>query len=264
MKPVATGWKGLVFWVYRLLFERLVLRRAHRVLASSKDYAEACRVPRADIVAAPFGVSTDFYTPGDQSLARAALNLPPSGPIAVFVGAMDPQHAFKGIPVLLNALAQVPNLTVILVGDGALRPEYEALAKRLGVGERALFLGRLSEEQKVQAYQAADWHILPSTSQSEAFGLVTLEAMSCGKASIVSDLPGVRTLVHDGENGLTVIPGDSASLKAALERFIAEPALPVSLGLRARTIARERYAEEQVNAQLLAELTRAAQSSSEY
>lgn len=260
MKPVTTGLKGWIFCAYRLLLERFVLEHACRVLVSSEDYARACRLPRPDLVPMPFGVDTATYVPGDQTAARAALGLPAKGKIAVFVGSMDRPHAFKGVEQLLKAAAQVPEVTIALVGDGAVRGEYEALARRLGLGDRGRFLGRLSDEHKLLAYQAADWHVLPSTNSSEAFGLVTLEAMACGKPSIVSNLPGVRTLVHGEENGLTVIPGDSASLTAALRRFASEPGLVARLGARARDIAVTRYAQHLVDQRLLAELTRAAQT----
>jgi glycosyltransferase involved in cell wall biosynthesis len=88
--------------------------------------------------------------------------------------------------------------------------------------------------------------------------------MACGKPSIVSDLPGVRTLIHEGETGVTVIPGDSGSLTAACRRFSQNTELVNQLGLRARTLASERYAQPRVDSRLIAELTRAAQSNSEY
>ncbi len=70
-------------------------------------------------------------------------------------------------------------------------------------------------------YQAADVHVLPSVSGAEAYGLVTCEAGASGIPSIVSALPGVRSLVVDGETGLHVKPGDIMSLSQALLRLVA-------------------------------------------
>lgn len=260
MKAVAPGVKGWIFRLYRLCFERFVLRRAYRVLVSTEEYARANRVPRADVVAIPFGVDTEKFTPGNQQEARQKLGLVQNVPWVAFVGAMDEQHAFKGVGHLLQALVQVPNLHALLVGDGTLRTEYEAVARRLGVADRVRFLGRLQEEKKILALQAADWHVLPSTSRSEAFGIVTLEAMACGKPSVVSDLPGVRTLVHDGDTGRTVTPGDSASLAATFRALMEQPELVRTLGARAREYAVTRYDQRLVDQRLLQEITRAAQT----
>lgn len=122
----------------------------------------------------------------------------------------------------------------MIVGDGDLRPSFEARARQLGVSLRIEFLGSVSPEVLLQTYRQASIHVLPSTSSAEAFGLVTLEAASHGIPSIVSDLPGVRTTVRHGQTGLVVPAGNPQALASALRSLWHDDAWRVKMGLAAR------------------------------
>ena len=125
-------------------------------------------------------------------------------------------------------------------------------ARELGVGHRVLFLGNVPDGKLPDVYRQASFHVLPSVDRSEAFGLVTLEAAASGIPSIVSDLPGVRTVVASEETGLLVPPGDVPALELALDRLFADPALTEALGAAARRRAEEFYAREVVERAFIA------------
>ncbi len=156
---------------------------------------------------------------------------------------MDSAHYFKGIPVLLRAFVHVTNPSAVLelVGDGNLRPSFEALAKQLGIESRVRFLGALSDREKQETYRRATLHVLPSTTEAEAFGIVTVESALSGVPSVVSNLPGVRTVVQHGVTGFTVPPSDPDALAVLLNELLASPDRLALLGENARKRALERY-----------------------
>ncbi|HRH31746.1 MAG TPA: glycosyltransferase, partial [bacterium] len=135
------------------------------------------------------------------------------------------------------------NWRLVIVGDGDMRASYEDLARALGVADRVIFAGALSDTDLVRAYKAADVHVLPSTTKSEAFGLVTLEAAASGLPSIVTNLPGVRTLVEPGVTGFVVEPNVEEELETAMAEFLHNPLLAKAMGSAARERVLDEYAQ---------------------
>lgn len=207
--------------VYNRL-HRVLSGRADRILATSEHYAGLERRaggPPVEVV--PWGVDVRPrpLRPHRSSDTRAPLRV-------LFVGQMRP---YKGLEWLIPAVAGRPGLELTLIGDGAHRAEYEALA---GSADNVLFTGRVSDEDLHRAYDTHDVVVLPSVTQAEAFGLVVLEGMAAGCVPVVSDLPGVRDLV--AETGLVVGTRDVDALAAALDGLAADRSRLAALGHRAR------------------------------
>ena len=113
----------------------------------------------------------------------------------------------KDQPTLINALVNLPsNIKLLLVGEGKLRKDNEALVQKLGLQDRVIFLGNRNDIPDLMRY--ADVCIL--SSHYEGFGLAVLEGMASGKPSIASNLDGVKEIV-DGY-GLLFERGDSQAL----------------------------------------------------
>ena len=244
MQPKTTDWRELIFRLHRLVLEPVILRRAAAVLVSSFDYAKSLGLKHANLIELPFGVDTERFHLGRDDEYRVQLGLPMAATVFVFVGGLDKAHSFKGIDVLIRAAATLPTNTdwrVLIVGEGDMKPAYLELAKTLGLAERIMFAGAVSDADLPRAYRAADVHILPSVTKSEAFGLVTLEAAASGLPSIVSDLPGVRTLVKPESTGVVVEPGSEESLEAAMLRFVLDPSLSEIMGAAARARVENEY-----------------------
>ena len=224
---VAGGLKGALFRGYTALNQRLVLRGVTRLIATSRDYAENSYLARTAwgtrIHVVPNGVDEDVFSPsvGQTSQALEDLGVARSGLFALFVGALDRAHYFKGVDVLLRATARVADLVTIIVGDGDLRGEYESLAARVAPG-RVRFAGKVDLPTLVDLYRAAHVTVLPSVTRGEAFGMVLIESMACGTPVIATDLPGVRTVVDDGVDGIVLAPGDAKALAAALSRLVTD------------------------------------------
>jgi len=235
---------GIIFDLYRFFAQPAVLRACKKIFVSSFDYADASSVARFKrehpdrFVELPFGVDGKWFHPGADE--RTRFGIPADAKVIGFVGVMDHAHRFKGVDELLQAASNL-DAHLLLVGEGDQRRIFEARAKELGIAERCHFLGRASHDDLAGAYRSMDVFAFPSTNAAEAFGLVAVEAQACGVPVIASNLPGVRTVVRDGETGILVPPKDVDALRAALAKVLGDQSLRSRLSAGALRHASERY-----------------------
>jgi rhamnosyl/mannosyltransferase len=227
-------------WRYRLFYRPFLesaLRRAARIVVASPPMQNvpALAAYRTKCVVIPYGLDRDRFLPTSVVRARAdALREGARRPLLLFVGRLVP---YKGLDVLLRALPGLEARTVI-VGDGRLRRSLEATVRELGLSDRVELTGTVTDDERLAWLHACDALVLPSTTRQEAFGMVQLEAMLCGRPVVSTDLPtGVPWVNVDGETGLIVRTGDVASLRGALDRLVADPDLRQELGAGARARA---------------------------
>lgn len=138
--------------------------------------------------------------------------------VLMTLGRIVSKERAKGFDEVLELLpelaSEIPDLVYVIVGDGDYKPELEAKARQLGVADRVVFTGFVSEEEKPDLYRATDVYVMPS--RGEGFGFVFLEAMACGVPVVASSVDGSSDAVLDGELGLMVDPDDRTALKAAI------------------------------------------------
>jgi glycosyltransferase involved in cell wall biosynthesis len=174
-----------------------------------------------------------------------------AGGRAIFlsVGRMVP---YKGFDVLLKGIAAVQEAFLFLVGQGPLRYGLQQQATRLGILNRVVFAGEISQEDLGLYYHACDCFVLPSLGASEAFGLVQLEAMACGKPVINTDLPtGVPFVSVHESTGLTVTPGDPGQLASAIRRMVNDESARTLMGITARIRYEQLFRRRRMADQLL-------------
>ncbi|WP_330455747.1 glycosyltransferase family 4 protein [Streptomyces sp. NBC_00820] len=174
------------------------------------------------------GVDTGRFTPGP---------LPPSrrSRLVVYLGRLDRTSAWKGVDVLLEAFAGLPDDTrLCLVGGGDALPDHLRHAQRLGIAERVALPGQLTGPALVDALREAAVVVLPSLTEAESFGMALLEAMACGTPVIGSDVGGIPHIVRDRENGLLVPPGDPGALADAMKLLLDDGVLADRLGTAGR------------------------------
>ena len=235
-------------WLLRLAYriysplESALLNKAAKVVVSSPPYLATSR-PLAKIpdkcVVIPLGINDRFGDPthNDSTVAPASRDRTGAAPAgnlsALAIGRMT--H-YKGFDILLRAIAQTEGITLDLVGHGELTQPLERLADSLNLSARVRFHGLLDDSAKEQLLARCDCLCLPSTDRTESFGMVLLEAMSAGKACVVSDVEGsgMSWLVEDGKTGLTAPTHDINGLTDALCRLRDDPDLAISLGENGR------------------------------
>jgi rhamnosyl/mannosyltransferase len=139
---------------------------------------------------------------------------------------------YKGFEYLIQSMRKV-TAHLLIIGRGPLRVALGRQALQYGVADKVTFLGEVDD--LAPYYHAADVFILPSIVRTEAFGVVQLEAMACGKPVINTHLDsGVPFVSIDGETGLTVPTADSGALAGAINLLLQEPGLRHQFGVAAR------------------------------
>ena len=223
-------------WQYGLFYRPLLqfaLGRAARIIVASPTLAAsapALRQWQSKCVVIPYGIDGDRSSPyvvrRAEELRRAATR-----PMVLFVGRLV---SYKGADVLLDAM-QGLNADAVLIGDGPMRRRLERKAHELGLAGQVRFAGEVSTDELNAHYQACDLFVLPSLTRQEAFGVVQLEAMACGKPVISTDLgTGVAWVNQHGETGLIVSPGNPAALHDAIGSLLEDAPKRAALGEGAR------------------------------
>lgn len=144
---------------------------------------------------------------------------------------------YKGYRYLVEAARHLSDDYVVLIGGtGVLRDELQSLIDRWGVGHRVQLLGHVSDEQLPAYYGACRLFCLSSVQKTEAFGIVQLEAMSCGRPVVATRIPqsGVSWVNEHGVSGLNVEPCDAGALAQAITQVCTDGALYQSLAAGAR------------------------------
>jgi phosphatidylinositol alpha-1,6-mannosyltransferase len=158
------------------------------------------------------------------------------------------QERYKGHDVLVRALAlvraKVPDVQWVVLGDGSLRGEIEALARSYGVADSIVFLGAVSDDERNAWLARTQLLAMPSRLPAggfagEGFGIVYLEAGAYGKPVVAGNVGGALDAVLDGVTGLLVDPLDQLAVAEAISRLLLDPELARRLGDAGRVRAQE-------------------------
>jgi glycosyltransferase involved in cell wall biosynthesis len=193
-----------------------------------------------------------------EDLDRRA-TLTPAATAVVRVGLIATFARWKGHEVFLQALAAIPGDVPVrgyviggpvydTAGSQHTMAELQTLADRLGLAGRVGFTGFLPPAPAMRALDV----VVHAGTRPEPFGLVIAEAMACGRTVITSASGGAAELVTAGEDALTHVPGDAASLSACITRVARDPVLRRALGARARASACQRFDSDRFARELVA------------
>ncbi len=203
---------------------RAAIAEADALIAVSADLRDGLLrlgAPPEKVTVLRNGVDLQGFRPvADREAARAELGL--SGPTLLSVGHLIER---KRNHLTITALAELPDHTLLLVGDGPEKPMLQALADRLGVAARVRFLGVKPHGELPSYYTAADVMVLASS--REGWANVLLESMACGTPVLATPAWGSREAVSAPEAGLVVddLPEEALprALAAGVRRLAANP-----------------------------------------
>ena len=218
------------------------LESSEAIIATSPPYVESSKVLRQfreKCKVIPFGIDLNrFRLNTERSDQVTEVRRFYGGPIVLFIGRF---RYYKGLYILLEAMKSVPG-NLLLIGIGPMERELkEQVAMDDDLRGKVFFLGELSDEDVVIHLQACDVFVLPSIFRSEAFGIVLLEAMACGKPLISTELgTGTSFVNQHQETGLVVPPCDAGALAEAINYLLANPEVRERFGKTARERA-EKY-----------------------
>ncbi len=224
----------LAVWLYRSRGSRFVVGSP-----STERELVAAGFPKDRVSLVPYAVDHQLHR--QTGVAKSPVPL---------IGYFGRLKKYKSIDHLLQALPavlkKVPDLRVMIVGEGDDRPRLESLTRELGLSDHVTFTGFVDERTKVELLQSL-W-VKVTTSSKEGWGLTVLEANACGTPVVASNVPGLRDAVRDNETGLLYRYGDLEDLAEKLVEIVTNVELRERLtqgGLRwAREFDWERSAEQ--------------------
>ena len=219
--------------LYRHLLT-FTLKKADYILSTSHCMARETNLytPKP-ISVTPFGVDMQRFCPVPTD----------EKPAAFVVGNVKTLKYCYGIDTLIRAFALVlkrhpqTDMRLLIAGTGPDRDQLIALCEELGIRQLVDFLGYIPNQELPKLY--AKFDVSVSLSREESFGVVAVEAMSCGCPVVTSDAEGFCEVVDNNVTGF-VVPKDNPEAAAeAIERFIDNPQLRATMG----TSARQRVAD---------------------
>ncbi len=232
----AMFFSGRLSWLRYAVARRRLQRRGDLFIAVSEAI-------RAKALAQGYPPERTIVHYNGIDLARFAARAGPrESDLVLHVGRLVEK---KGTRLLLNALVEVPQARLVILGDGPLRPRLERHAAARGIAERVRFLGAQPPEEVARWMGRAALLAAPSITardgDSEGLPTVVIEAAAVSLPAVVSDHSGLPEAVVDGRSGFVVPEGDATALAARIAELIASPELQPRMGGAARAVAEERF-----------------------
>lgn len=229
---VRQRWLG---WIYGPLMSRM-MRSMQAVVATSPAYARtsavlsnpeiACRVKEI-----PLGIDESSYPTADNESIIERMGGDSFGkPFFLFIGVL---RYYKGLHTLIQAAGAL-NAQIVIAGSGSEDRGLREQARELGA-TNVVFVGQVTDEEKVTLIKRCCALVLPSHLRSEAFGMVLVEAAMFSKPMISCEIGTGTSFVNvDGETGFVVPPEDPPALTAAMNRLLENSDLANRFGYAAR------------------------------
>jgi glycosyltransferase involved in cell wall biosynthesis len=247
-KVLSTGPGGDVD---RLLKKPFGARRLRAMAASfsafvclSDDVADELRSQGVDdgrLRRIPNGVDLDRFRPvsaEERRRERAGLDLPGDSPLALYTGRFAP---VKQLDQLIEAVAEAPELSLLMVGEGSEEERLRAMVAGRGLSDRVALRPYVADT--LPLYRAADLYV--STSTTEGMSNSVLEAMASGLPVVAMAASGMGELIGE-ETGVLVPSGDVGALASALRDLAGDPERRLALGSAGRRFVAERCSLESV------------------
>jgi rhamnosyl/mannosyltransferase len=220
--------------LYRPFLDRIINRAAAIIGATPRHFSSSTQLSlshhpdRFRVV--PYGLDYAPYLAPELDDQAARIRAAHPGRRLVF--AVGRHVYYKGFEYLIRAMPDVaPDALLLLGGTGPLTSQYRQLIDELGLNDRVRLLGRVPDQALPAYYRAAEVFCMPSVEPSEAFGLVQIEAMACGRPVVGCELHNGATYVNQhGTTGLVVPPRDPGALARALDTLLADQALAKRMG----------------------------------
>jgi glycosyltransferase involved in cell wall biosynthesis len=220
-------------FLYRFFCKNVIVTSDYYKKETSKFF------PSKKIHVIPPGVDPIYFQQNPtRKEAREQLKLEQKEKIVLFAGAMDKSHYYKGVPVLLKCARLSPNLRYLLIGGGDKKKEYMQIAKNWEM-QNVVFINPVSETDLRSYYRAADVLVLPSTSNSEGFGMVLTEAMACETPVVTTDKVGSATLLNKAGAAVIVQSGDAKKLKTGIISVLSDKNLRGALVKNGHALAKK-------------------------
>jgi glycosyltransferase involved in cell wall biosynthesis len=214
--------------------ERRAVRLADLVVAVSSPLEREIRrlAPEANAVTIPNGTDPALFDPARHDGAPVRARIP--GSVRFVVGWVGILREWHGLELLIEAMRQLPNASLLIVGDG---PERDRIGRHLhdcGLGGRTLITGRIPHAQMPTYISAMDVAVVPDERTRIASPMKLTEYMSMGRSVVAPRLDNIADIVSETADGLLFEPGNAQDLATQLRRLESDTDLRGRLGAQAR------------------------------
>lgn len=214
------------------------LKRAAHIFSTSKAMAdEARKYTNKPIDITPFGVDMDLFNPNLRNRIDCEF-------VVGTVKSLTPKY---GIDYLIKAVAEVkrkrPDIPIKLriAGRGEKEQDYKQLAVNEGIDNLTEWLGFISQPQCAKEWANMDVAIVPSTLESESFGVSAVEAEACGTPVIITDIPGLMEATCPGKSSYVIKRRNVDELANAIVLFYDESDMRLAFGREGRNYVEKLY-----------------------
>lgn len=231
-----SGYKGRVIlhWHSDIVSQKILLtffrplqswlvRRASLIIGTTPVYlreSPALKDVQDKTACVPIGIEPVYYDSREAEEFRATM---PGKTLVFALGRLVP---YKGFNTLVEAAKYLSDEYEVLIGgSGPLRDSLQKQIEDEGLKEKVHLLGYVENWELPVLFGACDVYVMSSQMKTEAFGIVQIEAMSCGKPVVATTIPqsGVSWVNQDGFSGLNVPPGDPRALADAIQAICSDP-----------------------------------------
>lgn len=232
---------------YSIFMEYPLLTKSLLIISPSADVANVLAsrpfIGRDKIKVISYGIDLNKFVPSEsqRKATRKALKLDDQDKVILFLSLISRQ---KGADIAIRAIKKLllknEKIKLILGGDGEYLPEAIDLANRLGISDKVIFPGFISNKDTSDYYNAADIFIFP-TLRFESFGIVLAEAMACGKPVVASKIGSIPDVIDDGVNGILVPSGDYSKLAEKIDLLLNDKRISQELSENAKKKAHSKF-----------------------
>lgn len=235
-------WLHKFSWGYTLVY----YNRCNLILSPSKALAEALKNYglKRPIDVLPNFIDTNFFQPAKNRAEKEKLKekFGVAGKALIYMGRVSYEKSIdKVIDAFALAAKKVPNIKLLIIGDGQERPALERLATDLGIKNKIDFLGFKRGKDLLEVLQAGD--IFLTASKSENMPLSVLEAMAAGLPVIGVDSLGIPEIVRNNKNGFILPPDDYKAMAEKIIELVKDDKIIERFSMASHELAME-YSEE--------------------
>jgi rhamnosyl/mannosyltransferase len=228
--------------IFNFFYKPLIfntLKKAKKIIVSNPNLIESSSYlqkfkEKCEVIS--FGVNLEKFKKFDLEKVRKIKEK--YGDFVLFVGRLN---YYKGLHYLIDAMKGV-KANLVIVGEGPEKSNLLSHISNLKLENKIFLLPFQPEEELVNYYRACSVFVLPSIFKSEAFGLVLIEAMACGKPMISTELgTGTSFVNRNGVTGFVVPPRDSGALAEAINKILSDKELAQKFGKNAENLVIEKF-----------------------
>jgi len=217
------------------------LSKAKYILSTSQAMAEETKkYTDKEVFVTPFGVDMKLFNPNKREGEKEYFVV---GTIKSLTPKYGIDYLLKAIAIIKEKHSEIP-IQLRIAGKGSHEKEYKQLAKSLGIDDCVTWLGFIEQRQVAIEWANMDVAVIPSTVDSESFGVSAVEAEACGVPVIISDIPGLKEATLAGKSSIVIRRKDEIEIADAIVRLYKNPEIRKNMGIIGRKYVQNEFSIE--------------------